>query len=97
MSAGNRIKDWGSIDALDQFPNLKVCTENRWKMALSREISCTKCEGRIAVLSPTYVAFQEVRLSDNPLTDLNAGGAPRYLFVARLRKVSILNGSEVGD
>mgnify|MGYP006950789621 FL=1 len=48
------------------------------------------------MLSTKYVALQEVRLSDNPLTDLNAGGAPRYLLVARLRNISILNGSEVG-
>lgn len=60
LLAGNRIEGWDSVDALNQFPNLK-----------------------------------EVRLSDNPLTDLNAGGAPRYLLVARLANISVLNGSEI--
>eukprot|EP00250_Pteridium_aquilinum_P007031 c16829_g1_i2 orf=48-1721(+) len=60
LLAGNAIEDWGSVDALNQFPNLK-----------------------------------EVRLSDNPLTDLNAGGAPRFLLVARLANILVLNGSEI--
>lgn len=39
--------------------------------------------------------FQELRLSENPATDPGKGGAPRFVLIARLAKVKILNGSEV--
>ncbi|KAK4391323.1 Tubulin-folding cofactor E [Sesamum angolense] len=38
----------------------------------------------------------DIRLSDNPVADLAKGGVPRFVFIARLAKVEILNGSEVG-
>ncbi|KAG8084629.1 hypothetical protein GUJ93_ZPchr0010g8990 [Zizania palustris] len=37
----------------------------------------------------------DVRLSDNPIADPAKGGAPRFVLIARLGKVKILNGSEV--
>ncbi|CAH8359323.1 unnamed protein product [Eruca vesicaria subsp. sativa] len=37
----------------------------------------------------------DIRLSDNPITDLARDGVPRYVLVARLTKVQVLNGSEV--
>ncbi|KAF8115412.1 hypothetical protein N665_0027s0028 [Sinapis alba] len=37
----------------------------------------------------------DIRLSDNPVTDLARDGVPRYVLVARLTKVQMLNGSEV--
>ncbi|KAG2253913.1 hypothetical protein Bca52824_084049 [Brassica carinata] len=37
----------------------------------------------------------DIRLSDNPITDLARDGVPRYVLVARLTKVQMLNGSEV--
>jgi hypothetical protein len=39
--------------------------------------------------------LKDVRLSDNPVADPAKGGAPRFVLVARLGKVGILNGSEV--
>ncbi|KAK4798206.1 hypothetical protein SAY86_030532 [Trapa natans] len=37
----------------------------------------------------------DVRLSENPVTDPARGGITRFVQVARLRKVQVLNGSEV--
>ncbi|KAI5065360.1 hypothetical protein GOP47_0020055 [Adiantum capillus-veneris] len=42
-----------------------------------------------------FPKLTEVRLSDNPLTDLHVGGAPRFLLVARLANILVLNGSEI--
>ncbi|VVA94930.1 unnamed protein product [Arabis nemorensis] len=37
----------------------------------------------------------DIRLSDNPITDPVRGGVPRFVLVARLTNVQVLNGSEV--
>ncbi|KAL6624574.1 hypothetical protein ACP70R_031895 [Stipagrostis hirtigluma subsp. patula] len=42
-----------------------------------------------------FPSLTDVRLSDNPIADPARGGAPRFVLVARLGKVKILNGSEV--
>lgn len=42
-----------------------------------------------------FPSLMDVRLSDNPIADPAKGGAPRFVLVARLGKVEILNGSEV--
>ncbi|CAK9214483.1 unnamed protein product [Sphagnum troendelagicum] len=60
LLAGNKISEWSSVDALDQFP-----------------------------------ALEEVRLSQNPLTDSGNGVAPRYMLIAHLGKITSLNGSQV--
>lgn len=39
--------------------------------------------------------MQDVRLSENPVADPGQGGLPRFVLIARLAKVQILNGSEV--
>lgn len=42
-----------------------------------------------------FPSLMDVRLSDNPIADPVKGGAPRFVLVARLGKIKILNGSEV--
>eukprot|EP00267_Zea_mays_P055420 XP_020408758.1 tubulin-specific chaperone E isoform X2 [Zea mays] len=42
-----------------------------------------------------FPSLRDVRLSDNPVADPAKGGAPRFVLVARLGKVGILNGSEI--
>jgi len=42
-----------------------------------------------------FPSLRDVRLSDNPIADPAKGGAPRFVLIARLGKVKILNGSEV--
>ncbi|KAF7852343.1 hypothetical protein BT93_L0899 [Corymbia citriodora subsp. variegata] len=37
----------------------------------------------------------DIRLSENPITDPAKGGVPRFVLVARLARVEVLNGSEV--
>ncbi|OVA14550.1 CAP Gly-rich domain [Macleaya cordata] len=37
----------------------------------------------------------DIRLSENPIADTGKGGIPRFMLIARLEKVEILNGSEV--
>nr|AAG51824.1 unknown protein; 52097-54266 [Arabidopsis thaliana] len=37
----------------------------------------------------------DIRLSENPISDPVRGGVPRFVLVARLTKVQVLNGSEV--
>jgi len=39
--------------------------------------------------------MKDIRLSENPITDSRGGGVPRFVLIARLAKVQILNGSEV--
>jgi len=39
--------------------------------------------------------LKDVRLSDNPIADPAKSGDPRFVLVARVGKVGILNGSEV--
>jgi hypothetical protein len=41
--------------------------------------------------------LQDIRLSENPIADPGRGGIPRFVLVARLAKVEILNGSEVNS
>ena len=41
------------------------------------------------------VTFKDIRLSENPVADPGRGGIPRFVLIARLAKVEILNGSEV--
>ncbi|KAL3638634.1 hypothetical protein CASFOL_016541 [Castilleja foliolosa] len=43
----------------------------------------------------SFPNLMEIRLSDNPVADIGKGGVPRFVFIARLGKIIILNGSEV--
>ncbi|XP_068647761.1 tubulin-folding cofactor E [Aristolochia californica] len=42
-----------------------------------------------------FPSLMDIRFSDNPISDPGRGKIPRFVFVARLAKVQILNGSEV--
>ncbi|XP_047173440.1 tubulin-folding cofactor E isoform X2 [Vigna umbellata] len=42
-----------------------------------------------------FPSLVDIRLSENPITDPRRGGVPRFVLIARLAKVQILNGSEV--
>ncbi|CAN0928032.1 Tubulin-folding cofactor E [Linum grandiflorum] len=39
--------------------------------------------------------LMDIRISENPITEPTSGGIPRYVLVARLSKVELLNGSEI--
>ncbi|WCJ34835.1 Tubulin-folding cofactor E [Euphorbia peplus] len=43
----------------------------------------------------SFPRLVDTRLSDNPVADTGRGGIPRFVLIARLSKVEILNGSEV--
>lgn len=43
----------------------------------------------------SFPKLMDIRLSDNPIADPGRGGIPRFVLIARLAKVEILNGSEV--
>ncbi|PON42013.1 CAP Gly-rich domain containing protein [Trema orientale] len=43
----------------------------------------------------SFPKLVDIRLSDNPVADPGRGGIPRFVLIARLAKVEILNGSEV--
>ncbi|KAK3035014.1 hypothetical protein RJ639_033928 [Escallonia herrerae] len=43
----------------------------------------------------SFPSLRDVRLSENPVTDMGRGGIPRFVLIARLAKVEVLNGSEV--
>lgn len=43
----------------------------------------------------SFPQLVDVRLSENPVADPGQGGIPRFVLVARLAKVKMLNGSEV--
>ncbi|XAR59329.1 hypothetical protein NMG60_11015126 [Bertholletia excelsa] len=42
-----------------------------------------------------FPSLMDTRLSENPIADPGKGGLPRFVLVARLSKVKMLNGSEV--
>ncbi|XP_073277016.1 tubulin-folding cofactor E [Primulina huaijiensis] len=43
----------------------------------------------------SFPSLMDVRLSGNPVADLGKGGIPRFVFIARLKKIKIFNGSEI--
>ncbi|XP_078169680.1 tubulin folding cofactor E / Pfifferling (PFI) isoform X1 [Carex rostrata] len=43
----------------------------------------------------SFPSLVDVRLSENPVSDPARGGVPRFVLIARLSKVKILNGSEI--
>jgi hypothetical protein len=44
-----------------------------------------------------FFRLQEVRLTDNPLTDSRGGTAARYMLIARIGRLTSLNGSNVSS
>lgn len=59
--------------------------------------SMYKILGQLMVYShySSFIILKEIRLSENPIADPGRGGIPRFVVIARLRKIEILNGSEV--
>ncbi|PPR94868.1 hypothetical protein GOBAR_AA25802 [Gossypium barbadense] len=45
----------------------------------------------------TFPKLIDIRFSDNPIADPGRGGLPRFVLIARLAKVEMLNGSEVNS
>lgn len=45
----------------------------------------------------SFFRLQEVRLTDNPLTDSRGGTAARYMLIARIGRLTSLNGSNVSS
>ncbi|KAL6297248.1 tubulin-folding cofactor E [Prunus yedoensis var. nudiflora] len=45
----------------------------------------------------SFPQLVDIRLSENPVADPGQGGIPRFVLVARLAKVEMLNGSEVSS
>ncbi|GAB4839529.1 hypothetical protein Ancab_029055 [Ancistrocladus abbreviatus] len=43
----------------------------------------------------SFPRLTDIRLSENPIADPGRGGIPRFVLIARLAKVQVLNGSEV--
>ncbi|TYG86500.1 hypothetical protein ES288_A13G138600v1 [Gossypium darwinii] len=43
----------------------------------------------------TFPKLIDIRFSDNPIADPGRGGLPRFVLIARLAKVEMLNGSEI--
>ncbi|XP_057542644.1 tubulin-folding cofactor E isoform X2 [Amaranthus tricolor] len=43
----------------------------------------------------SFPRLTDVRLSENPIADPGRGGIPRFVLIARLKKVEVFNGSEV--
>jgi hypothetical protein len=117
MAAGNKISEWSSVDALDQFPARGAVKYTLLLHAHKQQFDST---GLVTVssvgeeacclsvfpllgfllsgerISP-FFSVQEVRLSQNPLTDSGNGVAPHYMLIAHLGKITSLNGSQVSN
>lgn len=52
-------------------------------------------DGRFYFNYLSLIMMKDVRLSENPITDSRRGGVPRFVLIARLANIQILNGSEV--
>ncbi|KAL5993275.1 hypothetical protein ACLOJK_014199 [Asimina triloba] len=99
---GNLLSDWKDVGAIcEALPALEVLnlTNNIMKHDLTKLPSVKSLH--ILVLNNCSVAWKEdepsadVRLSENPIADPGQGGIPRFVLIARLAKVEILNGSEI--
>eukprot|EP00850_Spirogloea_muscicola_P013325 SM000090S24287 [mRNA] locus=s90:78078:82782:- [translate_table: standard] len=61
---------------------------------------CIPCNNSISTMAAidalnTYSALKEVRLTGNPITHTTSGAAQRYMVVARVKGLKVLNGSEI--
>ncbi|KAJ8760548.1 hypothetical protein K2173_015215 [Erythroxylum novogranatense] len=45
----------------------------------------------------SFPKLMDIRLSENPVSDPGSSGLPRFVLIARLEKVEILNGSEISS
>ncbi|KAF3974108.1 hypothetical protein CMV_002534 [Castanea mollissima] len=81
------VEAWRNLKELDLTGNLL----SEWK-----DVSTISKSIRILVLNDTGIKWtQDIGLSENPVADPGRGGTPRFVLIARLAKVEILNGSEV--
>ncbi|ONK77308.1 uncharacterized protein A4U43_C02F5200 [Asparagus officinalis] len=59
-------------------------------------LGCNEIDDLLSIDSLNFFpSLVDIRLSDNPIVDQAKGGIPRFVLIARLAKVKILNGSEV--
>uniref|UniRef100_A0A1D1YDC0 Tubulin-specific chaperone E n=1 Tax=Anthurium amnicola TaxID=1678845 RepID=A0A1D1YDC0_9ARAE len=59
-------------------------------------LGCNEVEDLASIDSlNSFPNLMDIRLSENPVADPARGGVPRFVLVARLSKVTMLNGSEV--
>ncbi|CAD6251729.1 unnamed protein product [Miscanthus lutarioriparius] len=78
--------------------NIRILVLNNcsvtWELVEKIKVSFS-CISELHLMSNRLNMIMDVRLSDNPIADPAKGGAPRFVLVARLGKVGILNGSEI--
>ncbi|KAL5157887.1 Tubulin-folding cofactor E [Glycine soja] len=94
----NCIDEWKEIMKLSQLRCLEKLYLNR--NCLSSLFYPDNANNNIGDLASVdslnlFPNLVDIRLSDNPITDSGRGGVPRFVLIARLAKVQILNGSEV--
>ncbi|VFQ71513.1 unnamed protein product [Cuscuta campestris] len=86
-------------DPLHETPNGDECLRNSsrpFKNLHSLLLGSNNIKDLESVDSLNYFPnLSEVRLTENPIADPGKGGIARYVLVARLAGVKILNGSEV--
>ncbi|KAJ1414425.1 Ubiquitin-like domain superfamily [Sesbania bispinosa] len=104
----NCIAEWNEIMKLSQLRCLEQLYLNKNCLGslfypdngsqYEMEVMC--CDNNISDLASVdslnlFPNLVDIRLSGNPVTDSTRGGVPRYVLIARLAKIQILNGSEV--
>ncbi|KAH1208872.1 Tubulin-folding cofactor E [Glycine max] len=95
----NCIDEWKEIMKLSQLRCLEKLYLNR--NCLSSLFYPDNANNNIGDLASVdslnlFPNLVDIRLSDNPITDSGRGGVPRFVLIARLAKVQILNGSMLG-
>ncbi|KAL6498407.1 hypothetical protein OROHE_026675 [Orobanche hederae] len=102
----NSISAWDEIIKLSQLRSLEQLFLNNnninhiWYPACGKlDEPCNGSEPHEKSSRPFSslrgIFLVEIRLSENPVADLGKGGVPRFVFIARLAKIAILNASEV--
>ncbi|KAL0351263.1 UNVERIFIED_CONTAM: Tubulin-folding cofactor E [Sesamum calycinum] len=88
--------DCGQLDEPDNGYESHKKTFRPFKTLRSLSLGGNNIEDLESVDSlNSFPHLMDIRLSDNPVADLAKGGVPRFVFIARLAKVEVLNGSEV--
>ncbi|KAA8549632.1 hypothetical protein F0562_001350 [Nyssa sinensis] len=103
----NCISDWDDIlklsqlrsDTADELPNGYESLEKSYRPF--QNLRCLLLGGNniedLASIDSlnSFPSLVDIRLSENPIADPGRGGLSRFVLVARLGKVQVLNGSEV--
>uniref|UniRef100_A0A0E0KXI6 CAP-Gly domain-containing protein n=1 Tax=Oryza punctata TaxID=4537 RepID=A0A0E0KXI6_ORYPU len=78
--------------------NIRVLVLNycgvTWELVEKIKVSFS-CLNELHLMTNRIKIMMDVRLSDNPVADPAKGGVPRFVLIARLGKIKILNGSEI--